>query len=123
MRVILLVVALLLFALPAKAQSMPQGLSYKDTAVALTTASSCPTVSAENGSRKGLTLDNTGGSVNVGYCIAAPGASSCTAAIGTAPTTTLAAGVLHSWPFGAPQNRFCFIAASGTPSFKWSEGQ
>jgi hypothetical protein len=106
----------------AEAQTRSQGVSDKITATALSTASGgC--LSA-NPARKTLALDNTGGTINIGYCETSPAtpATPCTAAIGTAPTTTLAAGSLHYWP-AAPINQFCFIAASGTPSVTIREGQ
>ncbi len=104
------------------AQVVPQGVSDKPTSTALSNVSgNCLAV---NQARKTLTLDNTGGSINLGYCETDPAtpATPCTAAIGTPPTTTLAAGVLHYWP-EAPLNQFCFIAASGTPSITIKEGQ
>lgn len=114
---------LLLGSVPAYAVDASNGLVYTDTAIGLTTSSSCPSAAAYDATRKGLTLDNTGGSINVGYCLIQPGQTSCTAAIGTAPTTTLAAGSLHSWTGAAPLNGFCFIAASGTPSIRFSTGK
>lgn len=81
---------------------------------------------AANGYRRSLTFDNTGGTINIGYCETDPSMpnSACTAAIGTAGTTTLVAGALHYWRAGsAPQNQFCFIAASGTPGLTIREGQ
>ena len=103
-------------------QAKNQGVSDKITATALSTASgNCLAV---NAARKTLTLDNTGGSIAIGYCETSPSTpgTPCTAVIGTAPTTTLAAGSLHYWP-DAPINQFCFIAASSTPSVTIKEGQ
>ena len=116
------VLAALVFAAPAYAQVAGQGVSDKITATALSvTSGGCL---AANPSRKTLTLDNTGGSINIGYCETDPTAPAtpCTAAIGTPPTTTLAAGSLHYWP-SAPVNQICFIAASATPSITIKEGQ
>jgi hypothetical protein len=106
----------------AWAQGGKPSVSDKITATALSvTSGNCL---AANSDRKTLTLDNTGGSINIGYCETSPTTPNtpCTAAIGTAPTTTLAAGSLHYWPV-APVNQFCFIAASGTPSVAIKEGQ
>ena len=117
-----LMVGLLLASMPAWGQTKAQGVSDKITATALSvTSGNCLAV---NAARKTLTLDNTGGSINIGYCETSPStpATPCTAAIGTAPTTTLAAGSLHYWPT-APINQFCFVAASGTPSVTIKEGQ
>jgi len=112
------------FAGAANAQQTSTGLSYKSPAVALSTTSSCPTATAANGYLKALALDNTGGTIDVGYCFIEAGQSSCTAAIGTAPTTTLTAGTLQWFQGGsAPQNGICFVAASGTPSITVREGQ
>lgn len=105
----------------AWAQTRGQGVSDKITAQALsTTSGGCLAV---NPARKTLTLDNTGGTIAIGYCETSPStpATPCTAVIGTAPTSTLAAGSLHYWP-AAPVNQFCFIAASGTPSVTIREG-
>ena len=122
----IVVPALLLALLPltVRAQQTPTGLSYKDTAVALTTQSSCPTASAANPFLKGLTLDNTANaSTAVGYCLIQPGQTSCTAAIGTPPTTTLAGATWQFWPGGsAPQNGICMVAA-GSVTITVREGQ
>ena len=115
---------LLCLATPALAQQTPTGLSYKSTAIALSSSASCPTATAANPYLKALVLDNTGGSVDAGYCFIEAGQSSCTPVIGTPPTTTLAAGTLQWFQGGnAPQNGICFIAASGTPSITVREGQ
>lgn len=119
----LVFIAALAWANVALAQQMPAGVSEKSTAVALTNVSSCPTAAAANPYRKSLSLDNSGGTINVGYCEIQAGQTTCTAAIGTPPTTTLAAGSIHPWIIGAPINGFCFIAASGTPSITFKEGQ
>ena len=103
-------------------QAKNQGVSDKITATQLSvTSGNCLAV---NAARKTLTLDNTGGSISIGYCETSPSTpgTPCTAVIGTAPTTTLAAGTLHYWP-DAPINQFCFIAASSTPSVTIKEGQ
>lgn len=112
-----------LLALPALAVE-PSGVS--DTVTTPTLSVTSGNCLAVNGYRRSLTLDNSGGSINIGYCQTNPAtpSSACTAAIGTAGTTTLAAGALHYWRAGAaPQNQFCFIAASGTPGFTIREGQ
>jgi len=115
---------LLCLATPALAQQTPTGLSYKSTAIALSSSASCPTATAANPYLKALVLDNTGGSVDAGYCFIEAGQSSCTPVIGTPPTTTLAAGTLQWFQGGsAPQNGICFVAASGTPSITVREGQ
>jgi hypothetical protein len=103
-------------------QAKNAGVSDKITASTLSvTSGNCLAV---NAARKTLTLDNTGGSINIGYCETSPSTPNtpCTAVIGTAPTTTLAAGTLHYWP-DAPINQFCFIAASATPGITIKEGQ
>src|SRR5580765_7459236 len=92
------VLTMMAFAAPAYAQVAGQGVSDKITATALSTVSGgCL---AANSARKTLTLDNTGGSINIGYCETDPTVpgTPCTAAIGKPPTTTLAAGSLHYWP-------------------------
>jgi hypothetical protein len=106
----------------AMAQTRSEGVSDKITATALSiTSGNCLPAS---GSRKTLTLDNTSGTINIGYCETDPmtPATPCVAVIGTPPTTSLAPGSLHYWPSG-PQNQICFIAASGTPSVTIKEGQ
>src|SRR5689334_15850360 len=116
------IVVALAAAWGAQAQTAPQGVSDKITTTALSvTSGNCL---AANAARKTLVLDNTGGTINIGYCETSPLTPNtpCTAAIGTAPTTTLAGGSLHYWTV-APQNQFCFIAASGTPSVTIKEGQ
>lgn len=115
-------VGAILFAGPCLAIEQA-GVSDTTTTTALSTASGgCL---AANGFRRALTLDNSGGTINIGYCETAPATPStpCTAAIGTAGTTTLSAGSVHYWRAGsAPQNQFCFISASGTPSITIREG-
>ncbi len=106
----------------AMAQTWPQGVSDLVTTATLSvTSGNCL---AANAARKTLTLDNIAGTINVGYCetsAAVPG-TPCTAAIGTAGTTTLLAGALHYF-VPAPINQFCFIAASATPSITIREGR
>ena len=112
----------LVVAGPAFGQGGKPSVSDKITASTLSvTSGNCLAV---NPARKTLTLDNTGGSINIGYCETSPSTpgTPCTAVIGTAPTTTLAAGTLHYWP-DAPINQFCFIAASSTPGITIKEGQ
>ena len=123
-RILALGLATLWFAGTANAQQTSTGLSYKSAAVALSTTSSCPTATAANGYLKALVLDNSGGTIDAGYCFVEAGQSSCTAAIGTPPTTTLTAGTFQWFQGGsAPQNGICFVAASGTPSITVREGQ
>lgn len=121
-RALLVVAGLLASALPAAAQTFSHGVSDKITTPTFSvTSGNCLAANAE---RKTLTLDNSGGSINVGYCETSPAAPAtpCTAVIGTPPTTTLSAGAVHYWTV-APINQFCFIAASGTPSIAIKEGQ
>ncbi len=118
-----LAIALMVFnASFSWAQVASQGVSDKPASTALSNVSG--NCLAANPARKTLTLDNTGGTINEGYCETDPAtpATPCTAVIGTPPTTTLVAGALHYWPV-APLNQFCFIAASGTPSITIKEGQ
>lgn len=107
---------------PGRALAQQSGVSITTTATALSVSSgNCLAV---NGYRRSLTLDNTANAINIGYCVVPPASASCTAAIGTPPTTTIVAGTLQFWPVGsAPQNAICFIAASGTPSLTIREGQ
>ncbi len=122
MRKFLGAVALLgLLASPAIAQPKTGVSDLPSTATLSVTSGNCLAV---NSARKTLTLDNTGGSIAIGYCETSPAtpATPCTAAIGTAGTTTLAAGALHYWPV-APINQFCFIAASATPGLTIRQGQ
>lgn len=115
--------AVLLLAVPALAADTP-GVS--DTVTTPTLSNASGNCLAANGYRRSLTFDNTGGTINIGYCETSPSTpnSACTAAIGTAGTTSLVAGALHYWRAGsAPQNQFCFIAASGTPGLTIREGQ
>jgi hypothetical protein len=73
----------------------------------------------QNQLRKSLTLDNSGGSIVIGYRF-----GTGAAAIGTPPTESLAAGAVHYWPAGsAPSAAIVFIAASGTPAVTVREGQ
>jgi hypothetical protein len=106
----------------AQAQTSPHGVSDLVTTATLSvTSGNCLGANAD---RKTLTLDNTGGSIVIGYCETAASTPNtpCTAAIGTAGTTSLAAGSLHYWPV-APVNQFCFIAASATPGLTIREGR
>jgi hypothetical protein len=99
------------------------GVSDKPTNVTVTGSSgNCLAVASLN-ARRSLTLDATGATANIGYCRTTPGGAQCTASIGTVGTTTLAAGSMHYWPEGsAPQNQFCFIAASGSQPLTIIEG-
>jgi hypothetical protein len=113
---------LLLSAAQGWAQTWPNGVSdLPSTPTLSVTSGNCL---AANAARKTLTLDNTGGTIAIGYCQTSPATPNtpCTAAIGTAGTTTLAAGRLHYWQ-AAPINQFCFIAASGTPGLTIREGR
>ena len=106
----------------AAAQSSPHGVSDLVTSQALSNVSG--NCLAANADRKTLSLDNIAGTINIGYCetnAAVPG-TPCTAAIGSGGTTTLTAGSLHYF-VPAPVNQFCFIAASGTPTFTIREGR
>lgn len=91
------------------------------TVTATTTSGNCL---AFDQSRSSLTLDNTGGTIDVGYCESFPAnGADCTAAIGSGGTTTLKAGSLHYWPAGAaPTNKFCFISASSTQAITIKAG-
>lgn len=103
-----LIAILLILAQPALAQA----IVITDFSVNIGTASvNC--VPADS-SRKTLSIENpTGNTVNVGYCYGAP----CTAAIGTAGTSVLAAGTLDFWPAGsAPGGAMnCIAGGSSTP--------
>lgn len=93
------------------------GVSDSVTAVTVTN-SSAPCL-AQNNFRQSLTLDLTGATANIGYCEG----TGCTAAIGTAGTTTLAFGTLHYWPAGsAPKNAFNCISATGSQPLTIREG-
>ena len=114
------VVALLtlLASSPAWSQAATSDIVTSDTIT--TTSGNCL---AANGNRRSLALDATGAAANVGYCEIAAGATTCTAAIGSAGTTTLAFGARDYWPAGsAPQNGFCFVAASGSQPLTIREG-
>jgi hypothetical protein len=122
--VVLVALAVLAIAVwsTARAQTWPHGVSDKVTTATLSvTSGNCLGVNTQ---RKTLALDNIAGTINIGYCetSAATPNTPCTAAIGTAGTTTLLAGALHYF-VPAPVNQFCFIAASATPSLTIREGQ
>ena len=117
--------ALLLASAPALAD--PTNLEDVVTSKTLsTTSGNCI---QPNPLRRSLMLDNTGNAIIVGYCEMAnvpPGqqGTTCTAAIGAAGTTSIAANTNFFWPAGsAPTNGLCFIAASGTPIVNVREGQ
>jgi hypothetical protein len=94
------------------------GVSDSVTTVTVTTTSG--NCIADKPYRSALTLDATGASANIGYCEG----ENCTAAIGTAGTTTISSGTLFYWPSGsAPQNAMCFIAASGSQPLTIREGR
>lgn len=115
-RMILAALSLVFAATSAYAQ-----VSDSVTVVTVTgtpTTSAAPCLPQRNG-RKGLTLDATGATANIGYCEG----DSCTPAIGTAGTTTLAYGTLHYWPApSAPRNSFNCISASGSQPLTIREG-
>lgn len=113
-RLALGVALLLALAAPALAAA---GVNDAVTSATITTTSG--NCLAQNNYRLSLTIDATGASANIGYCEGA----GCTAAIGTAGTTTLAAGTLHYWQAGsAPSAAFCFVAASGSQPVTIREG-
>jgi hypothetical protein len=117
------VLATLWFANGAHAQQSPTGLSYTDTAVALSTASSCPTAAARAPYAKAMELDNTTGAIDVYYCLIQPGQTTCTASAAP-PSSKVAAGSNQWFQAGsAPQNGMCLVAASGTPSITIRVGQ
>lgn len=100
-----LVVGLCLFALPAEA-------------VTVTTSSA--TCLALNNARKWLTLDATGATANIGYCLGA----GCTAALGVDGTTTITAGGLHYFPAeSVPKDAINCISASGSQPLTIREGR
>lgn len=107
---------LLCLMMPALAQAAA-GVSDVVTTATITTASgNCLNA---NPYRYALTLDATAAAANIGYCEG----DSCTAAIGSAGTTTLPAGQWAYWPGGsAPQNKMCFVAASGSQPLTIREG-
>lgn len=121
--VVLALLAVLLAILSAAhAQTWPNGVTDKVTTKTLSvTSGNCLNA---NPARKALAFDNIGGTIDIGYCETDPSApgTPCTAAIGTAGTTTLLHATLHYF-VPAPNNQFCFIAASSTPSFTIREGQ
>ncbi len=113
------VTLLLCAATPAFA--IEQG-GVSDVITTLALNSSTPTCLGANGYRRSLTIDNTANSTNIGWCETGGGAAQCTPAIGSAGTSTLQQAWAY-WPAGsAPQNQFCFIAATGTPSITIREG-
>lgn len=90
-----------------------------DSVTPVTVTGSSAACLAQNNTRKALTLDATGATANIGYCEGA----GCTAAIGTAGTTTLAYGTLHYWPAPAgPRNAFNCISSSGSQPLTVREG-
>lgn len=111
-RIILAALLLALGAASAHAQ-------ISDSVTTATVTNSSAACLAQNNLRKSLTLDATGATQNIGYCEGA----GCTAAIGTAGTTTLFAGTLHYWPaLGSPRNAFNCIAVSGSQPLTIREG-
>lgn len=100
--------------------ALPALAGVNDKVTAITVTGSSGNCLPQNGFRVSLTIDATGASGNIGYC---EGAASCTAAIGTAGTTTLAAGTLHYWPAGsAPTASFCFVTGSPPQPLTIREG-
>ena len=118
----LILAALCLWSASAAAQVIVNTTSPTVT----TTSGNCLQA---NALRSSLALDNTGGTVDVGYCLMAsvpPGqlGTPCTAVIGAAGTSTVAAGKNAYWGAGdAPTNGMCFIAASSTQVINIREGQ
>lgn len=111
--------SLALFVLAAEAKAAGQA-GVADTITASTITVTSGNCLGQNNFRSTLTLDATGASANIGYCEG----PACTAAIGTAGTTTLAFGSLHYWPAGsAPIGAFCFVAASGSQPLTIREGK
>lgn len=112
--------------LPIAALADPTNLQDVVTSETLSTASG--NCIQPNPLRRSLMIDNTGNAIIVGYCEMAnvpPGqqGTACTAAIGSAGTTSVAANSNFFWPAGsAPTNGLCFIAASGTPIINVREG-
>jgi hypothetical protein len=111
------------FAVAMFAAGVAQAQIINDVTTTVALNNSSGTCFPSNGARKTLIIDNTGNSVNVGYCeTPITSATPCTPAIGTAGTTTLG----QTWAYwianSVPQNQFCFIAASGTPSITIREG-
>ena len=93
------------------------GMRYATTNTTVTTTSG--NCLAQNNFRSSLTLDASGSTINIGYCLG----NACTAAINTVGTTTLFAGAIDFWAAGsAPTAEFCFISASGTPPLTIREG-
>lgn len=121
----LLILALCLVSVRAWAD--PTNL--QDVVTSKTLSTSSGNCIQPNPLRRSLMIDNTGNAIIVGYCEMAnvpPGqvGTACTAAIGAAGTTSIAANSNFFWPAGAaPTNGLCFIAASGTPIVNVREGQ
>lgn len=93
------------------------GMRYATTNTTVTTTSG--NCLAQNNFRSSLTLDASGSTINIGYCLG----NACTAAINTVGTTTLFAGAIDFWQAGsAPSAEICFISASGTPPLTIREG-
>jgi len=113
----------------ASTSAMADPTNIEDVVTSLTLSTSSGNCIQANTLRRSLTLDNTGNAIIVGYCEMAsvpPGqqGTACTAAIGSAGTSSIAANASAYWPAGsAPTNGFCFIAASGTPIVNVREGQ
>lgn len=104
----------LLLSLSPQAEA---GMRYATTETTVTTTSG--NCLAQNNFRSSLTLDASGSTINIGYCLG----NACTAAINTVGTTTLFAGAIDFWAAGsAPTAEFCFISASGTPPLTIREG-
>jgi hypothetical protein len=87
---------------------------------AVTVTGSSASCLAVNNSRTWLTLDATGATANIGYCLGA----GCTAAIGVDGTTTIPAGTLHYFTAGsAPKDAMSCISASGSQPLTIREGR
>lgn len=93
-------------------------LAFPAGAVTVTTSSaSCLAV---NNARTWLTLDATGATANIGYCMGA----GCTASLGADGTTTIPAGTLHYFTPGAvPKDAMSCISASGSQPLTIREGR
>lgn len=110
----------LLSAVAPHAAFAQAGVNESVAVIATSTSSGSGGCLAQDQYRKSLTFDNSGGTINIGYCLGA----TCTAVIGAPPTTTILAGQIHYWPTpSAPSAAFCFISASGTPSITIKEGK
>ncbi|HEX5232932.1 MAG TPA: hypothetical protein VFW56_11905 [Bradyrhizobium sp.] len=94
-------------------------LAFTSTPLTVTTSAQCVPA---NPLRNSLTIDASGASGNIGYCVGTDDGAICTPTIGAAGTTTLPPG--HDfWPQGsAPKNAVCLVAASGSQPVTVREG-